>query len=475
MANEVRKTLLYFSVASGTLNILPIVPVALFMVLIYAILDILRQMRIRWLCGPAKWFVLYAFLSLVYCASIGIDILDLSLYRRELKYLFPFLGFILFSSISYPNDLSKTIRRILVFAVFGSGIFCFMSVFLRNVDLPLLYGETVLTLYGGGALIGKNMWEQYTEDQFVYIGQFLSHSAAGGFLATVGLILFGFFQADKSKTKNGLILFSSFLLVLFLLYIVKSRAFMLATAIVLLSIAISRLASNKFQRNLVLSCIVIFALILGSPFYQNIIMPDFTTPVNEQLSTPRYNVAVRFFLWAKAADDFLQSPLIGVGISRFDDVTSVLATLTSPAEDFEPLKGAPADPNYYRAPWVRINTDRFQAHTDQHAHNVYLHILAEGGILFFLLTAIAYGSAIKRVNDCQKIASNHERRLAKGVLYAFCGVFIASFFGNNLHSIIPMFMLLSISGYLSSRYRAISSTGEWKPSRIESTSPSVAR
>lgn len=67
-----------------------------------------------------------------------------------------------------------------------------------------------------------------------------------------------------------------------------------------------------------------------------------------------------FFIWPAAVDDFLASPLVGVGFTRFDDRPQKL----------EGIHGV-----------LMINRSSHILHTNLHAHNSYLQVLSETGLL----------------------------------------------------------------------------------------------
>lgn len=73
-----------------------------------------------------------------------------------------------------------------------------------------------------------------------------------------------------------------------------------------------------------------------------------------------------FFIWPAAVEDFLASPYLGVGFSRFDD---------RPQE----LKGVRGI--------LMINRSSHILHTDLHAHNSYLQVLSETGLFGMILVS----------------------------------------------------------------------------------------
>jgi len=80
------------------------------------------------------------------------------------------------------------------------------------------------------------------------------------------------------------------------------------------------------------------------------------------------NVVGRFIAYQEAVQDFANSPLIGVGFGRYND-------------DWKSFSGVPH--------FVYIATGGQVVNLDTHAHNSYLHFLAEGGLVgLFLMLGI---------------------------------------------------------------------------------------
>jgi hypothetical protein len=67
-----------------------------------------------------------------------------------------------------------------------------------------------------------------------------------------------------------------------------------------------------------------------------------------------------FFIWPVAVSDFFKSPLLGIGFGRFDDRP----------EELVGVRGV-----------LAINRTAAVRHTDLHAHNSFLHVAAETGLV----------------------------------------------------------------------------------------------
>lgn len=108
------------------------------------------------------------------------------------------------------------------------------------------------------------------------------------------------------------------------------------------------------------------ALLIGIPVVLLGLMTSSLFSRMDSITDPNYGTnADRLNIWGEALDDFAASPVIGIGYGRFnDDVTG-----------WAGVKGLV---------WVGVRG--LIRNNDSHAHNSYLHFLAEGGIIGFWLT-----------------------------------------------------------------------------------------
>jgi len=419
---------------AGALNILPLAPAALAL----ALLAVLAHRRPLAWPVPVRRLVLamaaYAVLWLAYAASTGVSLLDPDLYRREAKFLLPFAAFMLSAQLQ-PLD-TRTPQRVghlLTALALASLLFLALSLGLIGVKLPMLYP------------LGESMWEAYDGGALSYSGQFMSHSAAGGFFATLYLLLFGLARHDRQARTP--LLWLALVGVGLILVISRSRAFLIAaTAMTALSFVLPMLRSRA-QRIALITAVLVAAVLVLPTLSASIedATPDDLAQGAGEIS--EYNVTARLVLWGIALTDFVESPLIGVGASRFDDERLVLATF--PTEDPQEFADAPLAPNMLEGPGLRVNVDSYAAHTDQHAHNLYLHALAEGGLIGLgaLLAIIWLLDSSLREARMHSLDARHAALLT-GARYALGGVLIGSMFGNNFLTIIPMQFYLAVCASL---------------------------
>jgi O-antigen ligase len=437
---KLRKLVMPLALASSALNIVPIIPVSLLVLLFQGLIQTFRTGRIILFQGTAKWYTIFLAVSLIYCMATGVRIWEPSLYRRELKYFIPFVAFLLFNNMNFPRSLAPAILVMIKAIVGGSILFMFISFFFRSEDLSSIY------VYDG------NMWTGYSGSAILYSGQFISHSAFGGFLCSIIMVLLGYLLHASPKIRDRVLVLYMIVAMAGILYLSRSRAFAVGTLAIAPPAVMLTIWRGRAVRLLVYAGAVIAIIAMFAQVLQGSSSVDLSEGMEQTNDVADQNVYVRYFLWANAIQDFLKSPIIGIGISRFDDNYAILGTL---AEYRNLMDTVPKEPRFFDAPLVHVEIDKFQAHTDQHAHNIYLHQLAEGGILLFGLTFWLFFSTVRGILRYAKKVSGPEQGLAMGVCYSYFAVAIGSFFGDNLFAIIPMFFLSSLAGYLHSRSRML--------------------
>ena len=108
------------------------------------------------------------------------------------------------------------------------------------------------------------------------------------------------------------------------------------------------------------------ALLIGIPVVLLGLMTSSVFNRIDSIADPDYGTAAdRFVIWGEALDDFAASPIIGIGYGRFNDDVTGWAGVKSLV-------------------WVGVRG--VIQNNDAHAHNSYLHFMAEGGIIGLWLT-----------------------------------------------------------------------------------------
>jgi len=457
--------LLILELIGSSFNIVPVLVIPIFfgvlLLIFYFLIDRAYLVKIKNTLDFRLWFLLYILVCIVYAKIIGVDIFSFSLFRREFKFVFPFVFLITYSSFLYSDEMKRRIIYSLFF------ISSFSLAWLMFGFLDPKYHNTRLYPFEGF------MWEHVSGGPSIYLGPFITHSAAGGFYGTMTLLFLGIYVVCRNYVNRSLF-FLAIIVNTVCLCLTDSRAFMFSTALISGFTGLFYLIKSRNPKNSIIKPFQIIAapviiLIILATFHfieghgghldiANILNKGLQSSIAESKKSDArlYYSYLRFYLWKIAIEDLEKSPLIGVGPSRFDDDSRVLATI--PKHDIDkgiislPTSSKSKD-KYFQIPFVRVNIGQFVAHTDQHPHNVYLDVLSEGGVALFSIFIFMYFRMLTSIY-CERNSNLPENfALLNGVIYSFSGVGIASFFGNNLLTVIPMMTIFSIVSLLAGSQR----------------------
>ena len=186
----------------------------------------------------------------------------------------------------------------------------------------------------------------------IFHGWYRAHNAAGSVYAMATCVALAFFLG-RNKTKvlswRGLI----FAAVLTGLVLAQSRsgyvAFTAASMIVFIR-------KKEHARRLLRLGTAVGIPLLVFWLSQSLILRRVQWIANFE----EPNAAGRFINYADALADFVRSPLIGIGLGRYNDEWRIYSEIP---------------------PIVSIATQGEVVNLDNHAHNSYLHFLAEGGVV----------------------------------------------------------------------------------------------
>jgi len=187
---------------------------------------------------------------------------------------------------------------------------------------------------------------------------FEAHNAAGGYYMIFSLLSFFYWKFQEKKSNYFIIIF---LANIYALYLTNSRGSEITLLIVLLYYLYER------QNLIILSRITTLLIIVTSLY---IYMVGYSVYINHMheninLGERSYTILSRVFVsWPEAIHDFFISPLFGIGFSRYND----------PSTSYEGIKYL-----------IYLNNSSTIIDSAAHAHNSFLHILAENGIVGFIL------------------------------------------------------------------------------------------
>jgi O-antigen ligase len=201
----------------------------------------------------------------------------------------------------------------------------------------------------------------------IYVGQMFialnnSHNATGSVFAVVSIFSVAFFlKSDiKSKIAYGCISVLSFIA----LIMTKSRGSLIAFVIgVFFLLLIGSGSFLKFLRN------ILILVGLGVPL---VFVTGTFGRIKQIFQIYDLSALTRFSLWDRAILLFQQSPILGIGFARYNDIPWNF--------DHLPLSGNPGVFSLYTCGNYIFN--------DTNAHSSYLHFLAETGVVGLILVLV---------------------------------------------------------------------------------------
>ena len=264
-------------------------------------------------------------------------------------------------------------------------------------------------------------------DKMFYAFNF-AHNATGSVYAMVCIFLLVFFLKE-SKNKIKLWYLLLLLINLVALFITKSRGSYIgfaAGAIVVLLVNYRSL--KKFFIAIGAMILALIPIIFATGVYKRI---------SQLFDLEGGTNIVRIVLWKKAWYLFSQSPLLGIGFGRFNDIFSIDRHIFN----IDRLKGINNIIEYYPNSQFFFDT--------AHAHNSYLQFLTETGIvgmglllLFWVLCKIKLFNAYYSTND---EFSSKTFLSAIGSIFMILILALSENYLSATTIMIPMSMLISIS------------------------------
>ena len=208
----------------------------------------------------------------------------------------------------------------------------------------------------------------------IFHGFFRAHNAAGAVYAMAALLAFSFLVHGKSPSLLSWPTFWLATNVIGLMLTQSRTAYVSFFATALLMFFARR---NSLKLALRYGCTILLPL-LGFLFLQPTV--SHRTQQVSDLEDP--NVVMRFAYYQRALDDFVHSPIVGVGFGRYNDELRVFSGL----------------PHF-----VYFATGGSVVNDDKHAHNSYLHFLAEGGVVGLTLMLSVWIASFRWVASQKKI------------------------------------------------------------------------
>ena len=295
--------------------------------------------------GPLVLFAAFALLSTLYYNPQSF--LEFDFYRHDGNFFVSYAPIIAGCAYVHRWDLNKILRRFYVFAV------------LVNVPFYLWY------------VAQNGLLTIFRHPSATFGSYFIARNAAGGFLAV--LLCLGIACYAMKRSRGMLMLMGANALMLFSTY---SRGSMFGILVLMPYLFFGRkrwmfatLVGGLIAASLFIAAYHTHGSVDYMGYQFNIENPD------EKVA----NLDIRYeWLWPRALAYFLQSPIFGMGFGSFDDNISLVV-------HYFGLFGQA----------VGINAN----HSDSHAHNSYLNILAELGVIGLILMLTFYW---RLVGWCQR-------------------------------------------------------------------------
>lgn len=302
---------------------------------------------------PAFITPLTAFTLLAVVSTLLYDprsFLEFDFYRRDGNFFISYAP--IFAGCLYAHrwDLNKVLRAFFMFAV--------------AINIP------PYAYY----IVQNGLLSIFTHPDDSFGSYFIARNAAGGFFAMLFCLGVACYLQKKSKLLltllglNALMLFSTY-----------SRGSLLGAVAVLPYLYFGR---KRWMLATLIACLVTASIAVAIYYTDPTVdYMGYTFSIHNQ-DAKVANLDIRYeWLWPRAIAYFEQSPIVGLGFGSFDDH---IGSVTS----YFNLLGVPAD--------VIIE------HSDSHAHNSYLNILAELGVVGLALILSFYW---KLIEWCKKGAA----------------------------------------------------------------------
>jgi len=312
-------------------------------------------------------------------------------FRRDGNVFITFAPLLILSLIKANIDLDKIVR----FFIYWSTLVNFVFI--------------IIFLVTGGTIF---FYEP------IYHFLFNAHNAAGGFLGFLTALSVGYLFGTRKKRFfllsgiNG-----------FGLYLTDSRGSILGLIVAFIIVIILKDKKTKF----LVSSLIIFQVIFLGWFYVKVSPSGFLSnqffyqEIGLDIERASTIFARVYYLWPRGIYLFLQSPIFGTGFGSYNDTPYNLYGLSHV---------------------LKINLTENIRLGDNHAHHTFVNVLAETGIVGFLLLFIFLTKVRTFIKTIKLLP------LQKGLLIAFWFNIVSSFTEHRLFTpsqMLPFCIILGLS------------------------------
>ena len=253
----------------------------------------------------------------------------------------------------------------------------------------------------------------------IFQGFFHAHNAAGAIYAMATLVAFAMLALDKQPSMlsiSGFWVGSNFVG----LVLTQSRTAYVGFLAALLLTFFRRRETlwSAFKYGVLILIPLLFFLLVQPVVNQR-------TEAVSNLEDP--NVVMRFLYYQRALNDFAQSPIVGTGFGRYND----------------DLKGHVGIPYF-----VYFATSGVSVNDGLHAHNSYLHFLAEGGIVGLTLMLSIWFTTFRWLGRQKLIfaSGSFGRCLAEGIQACIVLEFFMSFTEHMMGTAASSLTVFTLAG-----------------------------
>lgn len=327
-----------------------------------------------------------------------VSFLDFDFYRRDGNFF-----------------ISYTVLLVFLFLPFSVNIDTHQWTFL------LFLGFFLLSCIGFVLMPGETTEEGKSVHHFFFV----SHNAAGGFYSVIGAIALGIYWQTRQK---GYLFFTAAFLCF--LYATDSRGSLLA---IMAAAGYALFGFRKPALVFVLFLVVQFAVVLHTwPEWVRMgkVMSEGANFVvwggGQEMSFQRAGTFIDrlYFLWPRALDNVIHSPVVGMGYGSFDDL-------------------------YYHyidaIPHVlAIKDQAIIRHSDSHAHNSTFTLLAELGVVGYALFVLLFSELLKALQSLKQ----HDPVMSFSLVLAFWTCVFSSATEHRITTpsqMVPFFILAGMS------------------------------
>lgn len=321
------------------------------------------------------------------------SLLEYDFFRRDGNAFVSIIPLIVLGSISLHYSISKILDYYIFFITLVNSIFMLMF---------FLTGGTIISNEPG-----------------IYHLLFKAHNAAGGFLMIVCALCLGVCYIKRKRVYYFCLLVNFIGLIL-----TDSRGSVLG--LLFGAFALYSVKKNVFKY--LLAIFIFLQIIMYTSAYcfapDNFLTVNLMTvdmlDLNDTMNRVGTFINRFFYLWPRAIYLFLQSPLFGTGFGSYDDWPYRLIGEYG----------------------FRMN-DSIIVHSESHAHNSYLNILAETGIVGMMLFICFINSIHKYIVDKMRYNPN----VASGLLIALWASMAASITEHRIFTpsqMLPFFIILGL-------------------------------